>query len=340
MKILFVAHEGRDGIGTHSAGLRESIPPLLERGDELVVRTLSGALSRRAGRVVEQQLRLPFAERDADLVHLPDFRPTVLDRRPTLLTVHDVCFLDRPEWFPRQVRAYKSSLLRLTSVTRPAAVVCVSEYTRARLVHHLPRLRGRTHVIAPGIAEPPALAGEPTGDEDSFLTISTIEPRKNHRGLLAAFRRARRDGLELRWKVAGAVGYNGGPIAAELAATEGVELLGPVGDDERERLFATAAFVAVPSFVEGFGIPAGEAMVRGVPVAVATGSGLDEVGRGAALRLDPEDTAAWADALRRLQDDLDLRRELRRQGLAAAAGLAWTEAAAAYVDLYRSLLPR
>jgi glycosyltransferase involved in cell wall biosynthesis len=339
VKILFVGHEGRDGIGAHSAGLRRSIPPLLEPGDQLVVRTLSGALSRRAGRVVEQQLRLPFAERDADLVHLPDFRPTLLDRRPTLLTVHDVCFLDRPEWFPRSVRAYKSALLRLTRMRRPAAIVCVSEYTRRRLVDHLPQLHDVTHVIPPGIAEPPGRAGVPTGDERYFLTISTIEPRKNHLGLLKAFTQARRAGLELRWKVAGAVGYNGGPIAAELATADGVDVLGPVDDEEREQLFAGAAFVAVPSFVEGFGIPAGEAIVRGVPAVVATGSGLDEVGGAAALRLDPDDVDAWADALRRLQDDLDLRRGLRSQGLDAAGGLAWSTAASAYVRLYRSLLP-
>ena len=338
MKILFVAHEGRDGIGMHSAGLRRSIPAALGPDDEFVVRSLTGIKGRRATRIVEQQLLLPFAERDADLVHLPDFRSSPLDRHQVLLTVHDVGFLDRPEWFPRSVRVYKSALLRLAAATRPAAIVCVSEYTRQRLVHHLPRVAGRLHVIPPGIDEPSGLAPEPSGDESYFLTISTIEPRKNHLGLLAAFRQARGNGLRLRWHVAGTVGYNGGPIAAELAVADGVDLVGLVPDDERERLFREAAFVAVPSFIEGFGIPAGEAMVRGVPVVVATGSGLDEVGRGAALRLDPADTDAWAGALLRLQDDLDLRRELRRQGLDAAGDLQWSTAARSYVELYRSLL--
>ena len=243
MKILFVAHEGRDGIGTHSAGLRRAIPAALGPADEFVVRSLTGTQGRRVARIVEQQLVLPFADRDADLVHLPDFRSSPLDRHRVLLTVHDVCFLDRPEWFPRSVRAYKSALLRLAVTMRPAAIVCVSQYTKQRLIHHLPQASNCLHVISPGIDLPSEAPSEPTGDESYFLTISTIEPRKNHLGLLAAFQRARTAGLRLRWLVAGTVGYNGGPIAAALNAADGVDVIGKVSDEERERLFPYAAFV-------------------------------------------------------------------------------------------------
>ena len=338
MKILFVAHDGADGIGTHSAGLQAALPAALGAGDQLVVAGLTGRRSRRGARILGQQLRLPFAERDANLVHLPDFRPTLLDPRPTLLTVHDVCFLDHPEWFPRSVYRYKSTLLRLIRAKRPAAIVCVSAYTERRLRHHLPGLRSPIYVIHPGIEPPMELAPAPSGDEEYFLTLSTIEPRKNHLGLLEAFREARCRGLRLRWRVAGASGYKGAAIAEQLAGVDAVDLLGPVTNDERERLFRSAAFVAVPSLVEGFGIPAGEAMARGVPVIVATGSGLDEVGTEAALRLDPNDVHGWADALLQLQDDIALRGELRRRGIQSATGMRWSEAAESYVELYRSLV--
>jgi glycosyltransferase involved in cell wall biosynthesis len=138
--------------------------------------------------------------------------------------------------------------------------------------------------------------------------------------------------------VAGKIGYDGDQIAAALGRSDGVDVIGEVTDDEREVLFREAACVAVPSFIEGFGIPAGEAMVRGVPVIVATGSGLDEVGEEAALRLAPDDVEGWADALRRIERDLDLRHELRDRGLEAAKGLRWSTAADSYVQLYRALL--
>ena len=339
MKILFVTHDAQDGIGSHSAGLRRAIPAALGPHDNFVVRSLTGTQSNRAARIVDQQLRLPFAERDADLVHLPDFRTSPLDRHRVLLTVHDVCFLDRPDWFPRSVAVYKSAMLKLAAATRPAAIVCVSEYTRNRLVHHLPRLANRAHVIRPGIDEPEETASEPTGAESYFLTISTIEPRKNHLGLLRAFERARRDGLGLRWKVAGKIrAQRRADRRTALRQADGVDVIGQVTDEARELLFRDAAFVAVPSFIEGFGIPAGEAMVRGVPVIVATGSGLDEVGEEAALRLAPADVEGWADALRRVEGDLDLRHDLRRRGLEAAKSLRWSTAAVSYVQLYRSLV--
>jgi glycosyltransferase involved in cell wall biosynthesis len=77
-------------------------------------------------------------------------------------------------------------------------------------------------------------------------------------------------------------------------------------------------------------------MARGVPTAVATGSALDETAGDAALRVDPADPAAWADALERLDGDHALRAELVERGRARAAGFTWERAAAAHVDLFRA----
>jgi glycosyltransferase involved in cell wall biosynthesis len=303
-----------------------------------VFTALTGAGAQRFQRVVDQQLGVARRARDADLVHLPDFRPVLLDRRPFLLTVHDVCWLDHPEWFPRPVVRYKSALLKLALAKRPWAVVCVSGYTRSRLRAHAPRLRSAVHVIRPGFLEPPAVAPEPAAGADYFLTLSTIEPRKNHLGLLAAFKASRAAGLSLRWKVAGATGYAGDEIVAELRATDGVDVLGPVDDAERERLYGEAAFVAVPSLVEGFGLPVGEALRRGVPVVAARGSGLDEVGGDAVLRVEPADRPAWVEALSSLED-VALRRDLRARGLAESAALGWEAPARRYVDVYHGRPP-
>lgn len=340
MKILLVAHRGADGIGSYSAGLERALPEALAPSDELVVLGVTGDRSRRVARVLEQQLRVPLAARGADLVHLVDFRPVVADRRPFVLTVHDVCFLDRPDWFPGKVVRYKSALLRLAMAKRPAAVVCVSHYTAERLRAHLDVPADRVVVIHQAVEVPPGGPVEAPAAPTAFLTISTIEPRKNHLGLLAAFRIARAQGLRLRWRVAGAVGYDGAPIVAQLAATEGVDVLGPVSSEERERLFRESAFVAVPSLVEGFGLPVLEAMSRGVPVVAATGSGLAEASGDAALTADPEDSDAWAAGLLRLQDDTELRSTLRRRGLEHARSFDWRGTAERHVETYRSAVRR
>ena len=342
MRILLPAHEaGSGGLGASIRGLAAFVPKALPEGDELVV--LGGGrgdggwqrAGRRVGRLLHEQLRVARAARHVDLVHLPDHRPLLLSRTPFLLTVYDVLYLDYPEWFPPAVVRYKRLMLGLAIRKGPAVIVAGSEYTRGRLLARFPTLpEDRVRVIYPGVW-PPEPAGAPPAD-GYFLTVSTIEPRKNHLGLLGAFRAARAHGLRLRWKVVGARGYSSEPIVAKLHADPDVDVVGWVPDAELERLWAGARFAVYPSLAEGFGIPPLEAMARGVPVACSRGSALDETVGAAAVRVDPADEQGWTDALLRLDADEEERGRLRQLGRSTAGGFDWQRAAAAYVDAYRA----
>jgi glycosyltransferase involved in cell wall biosynthesis len=343
MRILLPAHEaGSGGLGFSIRGICEFVPKALPPGDELVV--LGRAQGdggwqrpgRRLSRLLTEQVGVVRAARSFDLVHLPDHRPLLLSRTPFLLTVYDVLYLDRPEWFPTAVVRYKRLMLGLAVRKRPAMVVAGSEFTCGRLLAHFPALDpGRVRVIYPGVW--PASAAE-RGPDGYFLTVSTIEPRKNHLGLLRAFRKACAEGLALTWKVVGAPGYAADPIVAELRAEPGVEVVGWVPDAELERLYAGATFAVYPSLGEGFGIPPIEAMARGVPVACSTGTSMDETVGDAAIRVDPTDEQGWTDALLRLASDEGERDRLRAAGREVAKRFDWPAAAAAYVDAYRAAL--
>jgi glycosyltransferase involved in cell wall biosynthesis len=192
-------------------------------------------------------------------------------------------------------------------------------------------------VIHPGLAPPPDLGldGQPAG-APYLLTVGALEPRRNHLTLLNAFARARAHGLALRWVVVGRPHYRGEPILERLRAAPGVEVRGWVSDDELERLYRGARLVALPSHYEGFGFVPLEAMARGVPAVVATGSALDESAGDAALRVAPGDVAGWAEALTRLDGDEVLRADLVARGRERAAAFTWERAAQAHVDLFRS----
>jgi glycosyltransferase involved in cell wall biosynthesis len=327
------------GIMTMTRGLVAALPAALDPDDELI-RFGNPAQAKwgKVQRVVEQQWRAARAARGADLVHLGDYRPLAASRVPFVITIHDLTFLDRPHWYPRSVAAYKQAMFRAALAKRPAAVVCVSEHTRARFAAHARRFNpARTHVIYPGIAPPPP-AETPTDEPPYLLTVGAIEPRRNHLTLLDAFTRARAAGLDLRWVVVGRVHYRGEPILDRLQATPGVELRGWVDDAELERLYRGARLVALPSHHEGFGFVPLEAMARGVPAVVATGSALDETAGDAAFRVAPTDVPGWTEALRRLDEDDELRADLIRRGHDCVARLTWERAARAHVEVFRGAI--
>jgi len=113
-----------------------------------------------------------------------------------------------------------------------------------------------------------------------------------------------------------------------------------VSDADLEGLYRASACLAFPSLAEGFGLPVIEAMRRGLPVACADATSLPEVAGDAALLFDPRDTAAIADAVRRLLGDAALRERLSQMGRERAAQFSWERAAERTLAAYDAALAR
>lgn len=355
LNILLNAHQANapGGIGIVARALAEHLPGALSAQDDLSVVGLPGAsrsvLLRMGGaglgvrsalaRALYEQSSVARLARAASLVHLCDFRPILFSARPFLITVHDVGFIDHPEWMSAGVARYKHVMLDAALTRGPRAVICDSDHTRTRLLATCPAARHLHVAVIPlGVDPVPQdVRWDPAPDEPYFLTLSTIEPRKNHQTLLSAYRALRGRGLPLRWKVAGSAGHLSQPILADLRAQDGVDVLGFVDTAERDRLLRRARFVALPSLEEGFGLPVLDAFARGVPVVCSTGSALDELAGEAGVRVSPLDEQAWTVALESLADDAALRQRLSTSGRLRAERFSWSATAAAIARLYDSL---
>jgi glycosyltransferase involved in cell wall biosynthesis len=343
------------GIGTYASLLTKAVAAHAPNGGSVIVPeprqpNAVGQIASPSGvlrRMAWEQLAVPWKVRRADVVHLCDSRPVLLSRRPFIATIHDVSFLERPEWFPRSAARYKTLMLDALLATRPSALVFDSVYGRDQLLRFRPHAaRFDLRVIRPGPRPPsvepdgrsPAERSEQREDaEKYFLTVGVIAPSKNHLTLLRAFRAARAAGLPLRWKVVGPPGHLSGPIVGALAAEPAVDVLGWVSQETLERCFRGAVFLAAPSTLEGFGFPPLEAMARGVPVACSRGGVWDETVGDAAARPEPHDVGAWTNTLLSLASDEQLRSDLRARGFAAAAAASWEKAAAACWRMYEGL---
>jgi glycosyltransferase involved in cell wall biosynthesis len=242
-----------------------------------------------------------------------------------------------------------------------AVVLTVSEYSRRRLAEFRGIPEDRLRVVSEAsdpafhpVKPPPwtaRLAGLGLAPESRFvLYVGGISPHKNLRMLVDAFRDAQsRPGIgDTRLVLAG--DYQGDvfhscyrELVEYLGATnfsERVVFTGYVDDRDLLGLLNAAQVLALPSFCEGFGLPAVEAAACGTPVIVTTESPLPEVLGAGAIALSPHDRAAWSDALARILSDDGLRARLGAEALAAVSRLSWQNSARQLLAIFDEVRDR
>ncbi|MEF2554109.1 glycosyltransferase family 1 protein [Aurantimonas sp. A2-1-M11] len=112
-----------------------------------------------------------------------------------------------------------------------------------------------------------------------------------------------------------------------------LRLLGRISDDDFKRALSGALCFLFPSRIEGFGLPAVEAMTAGCPVVASTSPCLPEICGDAALYANPDDLDAWAGHIRQLQDDAPTRSRLVEAGFQKAQRYSWRSVAETYLEL-------
>jgi glycosyltransferase involved in cell wall biosynthesis len=114
---------------------------------------------------------------------------------------------------------------------------------------------------------------------------------------------------------------------------DNIQLLGRISDDEFAQVLSRALCFLFPSRIEGFGLPAIEAMVHGCPVIASTSPCLPEICGDAALFADPDCIDGWLAAITKLRDDKGLRTQLVDKGNTRATAFSWRKIAELYLEL-------
>ncbi|TPL83587.1 glycosyltransferase family 1 protein [Mesorhizobium sp. B2-3-12] len=112
-----------------------------------------------------------------------------------------------------------------------------------------------------------------------------------------------------------------------------IVLLGRVSDHDFKKALEGALCFLFPSRIEGFGLPAIEAMASGCPVIASTSPCLPEICGDSALYADPDDVQSWADKVRQLAVDPDLRKRMVGKGHTRASSYSWRWIAWKYLEL-------
>ena len=265
-------------------------------------------------------------------------------RAAQVVTIHDLFFLHYPEQTTAEIRRDYAALAG-AHARRAHAVVTSTEHGKRLVGEQLGVPADRVYVCPPGMPTWQALGRAPHVPRDGYiLFIGTLEPRKNIGALLDAYellleRRPAIPALVLAGRATSeAAGWLARIARPPLAGR--VRHLGYVPNDDRERIFAGARVLVMPSLDEGFGLPALEAMSAGIPVVAANRGSLPEVVGTGGLLFDPTEPPALAGALEQLLDDDGVAAAWGSAGLQRARAFSWAAAATTLRQAYTDAVMR
>lgn len=300
------------------------------------------------GPLAPWRLRQAVRALDVGLWHAPFFATSLGAPAPKVVTIYDTIGLLDPRFLGGGWRRLVYRLLLRVALARTTTVITLSEAAAGDLTRRLGVARSRLAVTPAGVSETfrPAAPDDVDALTRRFdlprrfaLYLGTDRPHKNLDRLCRAWRRLRATDRDSDHQLVLA-GFGRRTAAAELRddPEAGIRALGTVAERDLPTLLSAASIFVLPSLVEGFGLPALEAMACGTPVACADAGSLVEVTGHAAVHFDPRDIDSMSRAIGNLLRDTERRRDLRAAGLKRAAGFTWRRTAGATAAAYRSCL--
>ena len=264
-----------------------------------------------------------------------------LKNKPFVLTFHDASSEIMGEKYPeigQYLPALKAKLL-----ARAAAVIAVSEHTRRDIIRFFPDINPeKIKVVHLGssMSQTPLLKPTQSLPERYLLYVGKRDFYKNFSGMWQGVRDILVQDTALSLVCAG----GGAFTDAELAVFEATGLEKRVrhvrfgADAELANLYANAQVFIFPSFNEGFGFTALEALQCGCACALANNSSLPEVGGEAAVYFDPTSPDNIRDAVASVLYDDSLRAKMVRQGYEQANKFSVRKNALETLDVYKSVI--
>ena len=347
--VLRLAVDARDlasdtrGIGRYT---RAILPRLAGRDDVDLTLLVYGRFhflrrSQLEAAVGSPHFRIASRALGCDVLWHPGNGSFFLPSAANVVTIHDAGPFRFPAKHPRKRRHQQEPFLR--SARQAQRVIAVSNFGKSEVLDVFGIDPGRIDVVYHGVDEifsPGAPASVPENVRAPYFIFvgdPLTEPRKNFGLLYEAYRQAFLDGGNAAEPKPQLVVLR--PVRPQ---PEGVVYAGPPAgggpDDVHLRdLYRGAAALCMPSYYEGFGMPLLEAMACGTPVISADSSSLPEIGGDAAIYASAFDAQAWAEAMKRILSDGELRTNLREAGLRHVKQFSWERSAQRHAEIFHSL---
>jgi len=281
-----------------------------------------------------QKLNLPKIESligPIDIFHSFNWNLPPVKSAKLVATIFDMT----PILFPKLHlgKTVQLDKIRLQRIKQNAdLVITISENSKKDFLQFAPKKQ--VEVIYPGAS---SLFEKKTNKKESeyILSVGTIEPRKNIKGLIGAYLAS---GIKEKLVLVGNWGWQNSDLKVLIEKNKDkIILTGFVPDEDLVNLYQGASFFVYPSFYEGFGIPILEAMSLEIPVIASNNSSIPEVGGDAILYIDPQKESSLKNALIKLSTSEKLRKDLSKKGLIQAKKFSFEKSAKKLNSLYQLL---
>jgi glycosyltransferase involved in cell wall biosynthesis len=274
-----------------------------------------------------------------------------------VVTIHDTLPLTHPELVFPTLSGRLAWRLKETVAARLAdRIVTVSESSRRAIQDWSGLPDNKIRVITEG----PAPVFRPRADDAEartvlgkfaipegsrfLLYVGGLSPHKNLLRLIEGFAQGARADvvLVLVGDVHDVFHTHVPEIRAAISKNDLVDrviMTGFVPDDDLVFLYSRAYALVLPSLMEGFGLPAVEAMACGTPVLASRAGSLPEVVGDAGVYFDPADVGSICATIHSFVRDREQRDALARRAAERAAMFTWEASAQALLACFNELAP-
>lgn len=289
-----------------------------------------------------------------DIIHASDHLVPYVNNVPIVATLMDAIPLSNPEMLSNKLFSLtKIKLLLWRSLSRRADhIITISEYSKTEISKWFDIPLDKISVIPLAVdsrffneilpEERIRIRKSFNIPENFFLSVGTLQPRKNIKRILAAMRLLPNSVKKCYPLVI--VGRDGWGVESfqdeiEQAEKEGWCIrLNRVSDIELRALLQSACALVFPSLLEGFGLPVLEAFASRTPVITSNTTSLPEASNGAALLVDPNSEYEISSAMLRVLNETDLIKSNVEKGYKHAKSMTWHRCAQETIAVYQQLV--
>lgn len=271
-----------------------------------------------------------------------------------IVTIHDLI----PILFPEFNDNTKLLERTIKSIGKDNYAICVSENTKKDLLKYAPyldpekvfvsKLAASSEIFYPFKDEEKKLLIHKKYNlpQNYFLSLSTLEPRKNIDHLIRSFIKmiVKYQLEDVYLVLIGSKGWLYDKIFEEYENAKELKdriiITGRIPDEDLACIYSNANSFYYMSLYEGFGLPPLEAMQCGVATVTSNTSSLPEVVGNGGIMLDPKDEDSLSETMWQFYSDENFKSEYAGKAVLRAKEFSWEKTVEEHVKIYKEILKK